>query len=331
MKRILILLFLFIQISILQAKVLNVHSYVIPVSNLDKSEKFYMELFGFEKINRYELSGENINRLTGVFASHVKASCLKLGNQEIELIQYISPSTGRVIPVNSRSNDLWFEHLSIVVSDMAKAYQKVASYQVAQISPSPQILPGYLIGAGGIGCFYFHDPDGHVLEIIHFPEGKGAPIWAEKTDKLFVGITHSAIGVSNTTKSLKFYRDLIGLKQMDGSINYGKEQERLTGVFGCKIIVTPVSTGEEPHIELLDYRAPSDGLPYPKDAHLNDLWAWQIRVEVDNLDELSQHMFKSEVPLVSPSIVFFDKNVVGFSKAQMVRDPDGHFITFIER
>jgi hypothetical protein len=106
MKRILVLLFLFIQISILQAKVLNVHSYAIPVSNLDKSEKFYMELFGFEKINQYELSGENINRLTGVFPSHIKACRLKLGNQEIELVQYVCPSTGKAMPVNSHSNDL---------------------------------------------------------------------------------------------------------------------------------------------------------------------------------------------------------------------------------
>jgi catechol 2,3-dioxygenase-like lactoylglutathione lyase family enzyme len=314
----------------LQAKVIGVHSYVIPVSNLEKSEQFYRDLFGFEQLSQYELSGEHISKLTGVFPAHAKISRLKLGEQEIELVQYLSPSTGRPVPVPSRSNDLWFEHLAIVVSDMTKAYQKIVAYHAQQVSPAPQTLPKYLKGAAGIQCFYFHDPDGHVLEIIHFPQGTGAPVWQQKTDRLFMGITHSAIGVSNTSKSVKFYRDLIGLQQMEGSINFGPEQERLTGVYGCKIIVTPLGLGEEPHIELLDYRAPSNGLAYPKETYLNDLWAWQIRIEVDNLDELSERLDRAHIPLTSPGPVSFNPNLVGFSKAQIARDPDGHFITFIE-
>jgi len=312
------------------AKVLAVKSYVIPVSNLSASEKFYSELFGFNKIGEYEVSGREVEQLTGVFAARLKASRMQLGNEEIELVSYISPSTGKPIPVASHSNDLWFQHLAIVVSDMPKAYQRLRNYQVRQISPEPQTLPSYLMGASGISAIYFHDPDGHVLELIQFPVGEGAPQWSQPTTQLFMRITHSAIGVSNTEKSLQFYKNLLGLEAMQGSTNYGKEQERLTGVFGCKAIISPVGTGVEPHIELIEYRAPSTGRPYPQETYLNDLWAWQIRLEVDNLNDLSALFNRANIPLTSPNPIIFTEGAMGFSKAQIVRDPDGHFITLVE-
>ncbi len=37
----------------------------------------------------------------------------------------------------------------------------------------PQTLPLWNLIAGGIESFYFKDPDGHNLELIHFPVGKG--------------------------------------------------------------------------------------------------------------------------------------------------------------
>ncbi|WP_449416603.1 VOC family protein [Phormidium nigroviride] len=46
-------------------------------------------------------------------------------------------------------------------------------------------------------------------------------------DRLFLGIDHSAIAISNTEQSLKFYRDLLGMQFDGGSFNQGETQARL--------------------------------------------------------------------------------------------------------
>jgi catechol 2,3-dioxygenase-like lactoylglutathione lyase family enzyme len=66
--------------------------------------------------------------------------------------------------------------------------------------------------AGGIRALYFRDPDGHPLEVLWFPQDKGNAKWHVPTDKLFLGIDHTAIVISNTEASLKFYRDRLGME-----------------------------------------------------------------------------------------------------------------------
>src|ERR1043165_9668727 len=94
---------------------------------------------------------------------------------------------------------------------MDKAYALLRQNKVEHASSGPQRLPDWNKNAGGIKAFYFLDPDGHVLEALQFPPGKGEPRW-QNTDRLFLGIDHTAIVVSDTDNSLRFYRDLLGMK-----------------------------------------------------------------------------------------------------------------------
>ena len=50
---------------------------------------------------------------------------MQLGDEFIELMQFQTPR-GRPLPVDSRSNDRWFQHVAIIVSDMDKAYASFA-------------------------------------------------------------------------------------------------------------------------------------------------------------------------------------------------------------
>ena len=45
------------------------------------------------------------------------------------------------------------------------------------ISKWLQLLPAWNPNASGIRAVYFRDPDGHPLELIQFPPGKGDPRW----------------------------------------------------------------------------------------------------------------------------------------------------------
>ena len=94
----------------------------------------------------------------------MRTARLRLGSEHIELTEYLAPA-GRKIPEDSRSNDSWFQHIAIIVSDMDRAYQRLRQHKVRHASPGPQRLPDWNANAGGIKAFYFKDPDGHVWEI----------------------------------------------------------------------------------------------------------------------------------------------------------------------
>src|SRR5439155_656512 len=80
-------------------------------------------------------------------------------------------------------------------------------------------------------------PDGHALEVLWFPPGKGAAKW-QRRDALFLGIDHTAIVVGDTARSLACYRDALGLVVAGESENWGPEQERLNNVAGARLRIT---------------------------------------------------------------------------------------------
>ena len=136
---------------------------------------------------------------------------------------------------------------------MAAAYSRLRSFNVQYASSGPQRLPDWNPNAGGIKAFYFRDPDGHNLEVLAFPPGKGAPKWHNAGGRLFLGIDHTAIVVSNTERSLHFYRDTLGMRVAGSSENYGTEQEHLNNVFGAHLRITALRAEHGPGIEFLEY------------------------------------------------------------------------------
>lgn len=198
-------------------------------------------------------------------------------------------------------------------------------------STGPQRLPDWNPNAAGIEAFYFNDPDGHVLEIIHFPPDKGDPRWQKPSDRLFLGIDHTAIVVKNTENSLRFYRDLLGLRVAGGSENYGVEQERLNNVFGARLRITTLRSSHGPGVELLEYLSPTDGREYPQESRANDLIHWHTDFASQRFDELSSGLRTARVSHVSPDVVTLTDGTGNSSRALHVRDPDGHAIRLIQR
>jgi catechol 2,3-dioxygenase-like lactoylglutathione lyase family enzyme len=190
---------------------------------------------------------------------------MRLADESVELTEYLAPR-GRPAPVDSRSNDRWFQHIAIIVSDMDRAYAWLRQHKVQHASTGPQRLPDWNTKARGIQAFYFRDPDGHPLEILQFPPDKGDPRWHRPTEKLFLGIDHTAIVVGDTGASLGFYRDVLGLRVVGESENYGPEQERLNNVFGARLRITTLRAAAGPAIEFLEYLTPRDGRPMPADG-----------------------------------------------------------------
>jgi catechol 2,3-dioxygenase-like lactoylglutathione lyase family enzyme len=328
-KRFLVL-FLIVAFSSVTAKAaVWVESVGMTVSDMDRSVEFYSALT-FQKISDVEVFGDDFEHLEGVFGARMRIVRMQLGNEFLDLTQYLAPP-GRPIPVDSRSNDLWFQHAAIVVRDMDEAFKKLRALKVQFVSTGPQTLPPSIKAAAGIKAFYFRDPDQHNLEVIYFPAGKGDPRWQEKTDKLFLGIDHTAIGISNTAASLKFYRDLLGLRKAGESENFGSEQEHLNQVFGAHLHITGMRADAGPGIEFLEYLTPREGRPRPADIHANDIVHWQTMIATDELDLLAKKLQDAHVPFVSPGVVAMPKDKAGFSKGALVSDPDGHSVLLIQK
>src|SRR6266545_8421464 len=88
----------------------------MTVADMERSVAFYSGVLGFEKVSDVEVWGGDYERLQGVFGLRMRVVRMRLGDESIELTEYLAPR-GRPIPVDSRSNDRWFQHIAIIVSD----------------------------------------------------------------------------------------------------------------------------------------------------------------------------------------------------------------------
>jgi catechol 2,3-dioxygenase-like lactoylglutathione lyase family enzyme len=301
----------------------------MTVADIDRSIAFYSKVLGFAKVSDAEVWGPDYERLQGVFGLRIRVVRMRLGDERIELTEYLTPR-GRPIPVDSRSHDRWFQHIAIIVSDMDRAYAWLRQHRVEHASPAPQRLPDWNPNAGGIRAFYFKDPDGHPLEVLWFPPGKGDPKWHRPTDRLFLGIDHTAIVVGDTEASLTCYRDTLGLRVAGTSENYGPEQERLNNVFGARLRITTLRATSGPGVEFLEYLTPRDGRPVPADTRPNDLVHWQTTLASDDAEAVARAVRGSPCAMLSPRVAAPAEPTLGFTKALLIRDPDGHVLKVVQ-
>ena len=301
----------------------------MTVGDLDRAVAFYTGVLDFTQLSEAEVDGAAYEHLEGLFGVRMRVARLQLGDERLELTEYLAPG-GRPVPVDSRSNDGWFQHVAIITSDMERAYRHLREHKVAHASSGPQRLPDWNANAAGIQAFYFKDPDGHVLEVLQFPPDKGDPRWHRPSDRLFLGIDHTAIVVHDTDASRAFYADVLGLRVAGESENHGTEQEHLNNVFGARLRITSMRAAAGPGIEFLEYLAPRDGRPMPADERASDLFHWQTALGTAD-GGAADRLRAARTPFVSPGLVTLPAADLGFTQAVTVRDPDGHVLQLREQ
>ena len=302
----------------------------ITVSEMDRAVDFYSKVLTFQKVSDTEIANADYEHLTGVFGARARIVRMRLGDEYIELTEFLAPR-GRPIPLDSRSNDLWFQHIAIIVPDIGRAYRWLRDNKVEMTSSGPQKLPEWNKNAAGIVAFYFKDADGHPLEILQFPPDKGLAKWHQITNKLFLGIDHTAIVIRDTQSSLHFYRDVLGLRVAGESENYGTEQEHLNNVFGARIRITALRGATGPGIEFLQYLTPSDGRAFPADEKANDLVHRETHLVAASPDTVVSVLRKEGTEFVSSGVISNQKEQLGFESGLLVRDPDGHPVAIIRK
>lgn len=299
----------------MSGRVLRLRRISRNVADLTRMVAFYCEALDFRLIGRRRIEDPGLGALLDLPGVRAQVARLCLGAQEIELVAFDPP--GRPYPHQGNAADLGFQHLAIVVSDMSRAHARILAHGVAPISVGgPQTLPP---NTGSVVAFKFRDPEGHPLELIHFPPGVGAPCW-QQAQGLFQGIDHSAIAVADTDASVAFYERL-GWHVAGRSRNQGPAQDRLDGLAGVDVDVVGLETYEDgpPHLELLGYREPHPQ-PLRSSPAANDVVADRLVLDVDDLPALQARLGVREQMAIC----------AGGTVAMLLRDPSGHRLVLQE-
>jgi len=108
----------------------------------------------------------------------------------------------------------------------------------------------------------------------------------------------------------------------------------LDSLFNVTCLVTAMMPQfAPPHIEFLDYKTPPGGRPMPADTKPNDLWHWQTSVVSKDIRAASDRLRNAGAQFITPEVVTIPQDAqakLGFKKALMVRDPNGHAIRLVE-
>jgi catechol 2,3-dioxygenase-like lactoylglutathione lyase family enzyme len=288
------------------------------VSDLDRAEDDYVTTFGCSVEQRDDIE-PSLTRVLCIPHARGRRSLLRLGRERIELLEF-ADSAGRPYPLDSTSTDLWFQHMAIVVNDMTLAHQQVvANRRFRPISRNgPVRLPD---NSGGVTAFKFRDHDGHPLELLAFAEGRVPGEWRNADGAApFLGVDHTAIAVSNTVGSTRFFRSVFGFGVGTRTENRGPEQADLDDVEDVHVSVTRLAPDlPAPRLELLRYHA-GPRRPIPTDTASNDIVATHSAVRVASLDATRAALARRGMPLADDGIVILHSGL----RAALVSGPDGH-------
>ena len=293
------------------------------VSDLDRAEQDYIETFGCTLEHRADIEPA----LSGVLCippARGRRSLLRLGREQIELLEF-ADTAGRPYPPGSTSTDLRFQHMANVENDKTSAYRRVmANRQFRPISrDGPVRLPD---ASGGVIAFKFRDRDDHPLELLAFPEGRVPEAWRH-AGGIFLGVDHTAIAVSHSTRSTEFFGSVFGFSLGTRTENCGPAQAALDDVEDVCVAVTRLAPDlPAPRLELLRYRA-GPRRPIPAETASNDIVATHSVIRVASLDVIAAALVRRGTPLAGRDLMILR----GGMRAALVTGPDGHRFLVEER
>ena len=103
----------------------HIRSIGFSCRDADSLATFYCAQLGFQRGKRATINGGAYAALLGLPNSQLQLQQLHIGQETLELTQVLELGPGlrpgQPIPADSRSCDLWFQHICLVVADMAAA------------------------------------------------------------------------------------------------------------------------------------------------------------------------------------------------------------------
>jgi catechol 2,3-dioxygenase-like lactoylglutathione lyase family enzyme len=141
------------------------------------------------------------------------------------------------------------------------------------------------------------------------------------------GFDHVAITVSDLDRSLEFYRDALGLQEVERHRLEGEGISAMAGKPGIVMDVVRLTTGNPPGIlvDLQQYVHPEGST---STAELGDVAHTHVCFVVSDIEVACAELRGRGVALVSDPVAF--ELVSGRLRVVFVKDPDGAVIELVE-
>lgn len=145
-----------------------------------------------------------------------------------------------------------------------------------------------------------------------------------ETVLMLKGIRHTGIVVSDMQRSLRFYRDLLGMKVWADFTDNSDYVQAVTGEKGADIWMIKLSAEDGGGVELLQYRSHPQEVPPPRRSC--DVGINHLAVQVQNIDTLYERLLAEGIEFNTPPIYSEDRG----AKVTYCRDPEGIIVELVE-
>lgn len=140
----------------------------VVVSDMDRSVAFYSEILGLKRGFETVLEGAWIESVTGLPGARARCVFMEAApdGARLELLQYLTPAGEQLAP-NRLPNTIGIRHVAFVVEDLDAVHARLSALGHAPVGP-PVEVPFQVGTQGKKRLFYFHDPDGTLLEAAEY-------------------------------------------------------------------------------------------------------------------------------------------------------------------
>ena len=139
----------------------HIHHTGLSTPDLDRTVRFYRDLFGFEVLTRFTMppGSPGMDEMLALPGVGFSAALLRLDKTMIEVFQFSDPEPVRA-PAQRRVCDHGLTHLCFQVDDVKVEYERLsAAGMVFHCAPQT---------GDGASYVYGRDPDGNAIELIEF-------------------------------------------------------------------------------------------------------------------------------------------------------------------
>lgn len=144
-------------------RILGTNHTGLTVSDLERSCRFFEEVFGFTTVSKGPRDPATISTITGVPGADVLIAYLQGPGHTVELIEYLGPSDRSLI--QSRPCDTGAAHIAFDVRGIEAAIAAAGRYGFNPLSPEA-VVNRYGGPNAGARVVYLRHPDGITIELI---------------------------------------------------------------------------------------------------------------------------------------------------------------------
>ena len=142
-------------------------------------------------------------------------------------------------------------------------------------------------------------------------------------------IHHAGVTVADADRSLRFYRDLLGMKVLGDTRLSRADVASLLGAAEIDLRIVDLDTGDGRIIELLEYGTPRG---HHVDYASRDSGTGHIAFQVDDLDAIAAGIAAAGGSVISHHAITAGDTTGIFAGARLlyVRDPDGMILELVQ-